>query len=181
MRQPPKQHQQDDALLHHLTGRDPYSFTNPPERGFMGHALQAGFFNKPLAPPFAAGGRGQHQQVADGRIPRNEGQARPGSLGGNLQTPMAALAGATAGGQQGPRGPRGRVCDERGAPAVPVADATKGRFWCARTRTMFDIVHRLVQFHAYAMPVYSQRLSLGNLGPHRRDRTSSTVVTSVFS
>ena len=24
-RQPPKQHQQDDALLHHLTGRDPHS------------------------------------------------------------------------------------------------------------------------------------------------------------
>ena len=23
MRLPPKQHQQDDALLHHLTGRDP--------------------------------------------------------------------------------------------------------------------------------------------------------------
>ena len=30
---------------------------------------------------------------------------------------------------------------------------------------MFDIVHRLVQFHAYAMPVYSQRLSFGSFGP----------------
>ena len=30
---------------------------------------------------------------------------------------------------------------------------------------MFDIVLRFVQFHAYAMPVYSVRLSLGNFGP----------------
>ena len=35
-------------------------------------------------------------------------------------------------------------------------DATKGLFWCARTRAMFDIALRLVQFHAYAMTVYSR-------------------------
>ena len=30
---------------------------------------------------------------------------------------------------------------------------------------MFDIVLGLVQFHAYAMPVYSVKSSLGNFGP----------------
>ena len=78
--------------------------------------------------------------------------------------PAAALAGATAG-VRGSEIPGPGFAKTRGAPAVPVTDATKGRFWCARTRAMFDIVLGLVQFHAYAMPVYSVKSSLGNLGP----------------